>query len=105
MGDGFRIDPVHIRGLAPNFAQASDELGQAHQELSSALAGLGEAWGGDEIGQAFAAEYRPLADKVLQALQTLSRGMGGIEEALRAVAANVEHTDHAVSTRFGGVRP
>ncbi len=105
MGDGFRIDPGHVRGLAPRFGQASDDLDQARWELSSALAGLGEAWGGDEVGQAFAAEYLPLADKVLRSLETLSRGMGGIEEALRAVAANVERTDHAAGARFGGLRP
>lgn len=97
MGDGFRVDPAHLRTQAPKFGHSGEELGRAHEQLRRSLEALGTPWGDDEPGTKFGPGYQHLTQQVMGSLATLTEGLGGIEVALAAMADNVELTDEAAT--------
>ena len=91
MASGFSVDPVHIRGIAPQFAASGAGLNNVRASLEADLSIVGNAlWGENEKAHA---DYERLAGTLLASVGVLGEGMAGIATALHAMAENFETTD------------
>ncbi len=102
-GMGFRVDPVRLRGAAPQFDTVADQLQDARTVLETVLAAEGPCWGEDDAGQTFARSYFPQAEATTQALGTVAEALRAIRVSLDAAAGTWEGCDQGVAGRFGGV--
>ncbi len=84
-GPGFTADPDAAITAASKLGLAADQLDDAGKALMSAISSLGQCWGNDEAGQAFAKDYVPGS-------QGSSEGYANIVEALRGMQHNVERS-------------
>lgn len=68
-GNGnFGIDPEQVKAQEPKFAELSGDLTAGLSTLLNGLAAVGEAWGSDEFGQRFAANYVDKAGEAVTAV-------------------------------------
>ena len=86
MRDGFEIVPAAVAAAAGTFDAEASALTNAVVSLGKHLSGIGAAWGDDEVGERFGAQYAPAAETVLDNVEALAVGMFRIAAALRAVA-------------------
>jgi uncharacterized protein YukE len=105
MSDYFAVDPEGLAKNAPNVRAFSDQLLGVVSRLQSGLASLGECWGDDPMGQAFAAQYlRPrdemfdglngivsVLDSTADGLQTMAKGFAQTEDQNVATASSLIH--------------
>jgi hypothetical protein len=63
-------------------------------DIGEAVAGLGNFWGNDAPGQAFAASYLPAQDAIMSRLGTAAGAVTGVGYGLRQMAANYEVTEY-----------
>ncbi|KWX05325.1 hypothetical protein TH66_03600 [Carbonactinospora thermoautotrophica] len=99
MADRFQVDPDGLRAVAPRFSRESEHLHEALQTLRSRLDAAGAAWGDDEQGAQFAAQYEPNRHNIEQGVQTLVEGLQSIDKALRVMADNYMRADEAATIR------
>ncbi len=92
---GFEVEPAALRGAAGSIHSEADVLGDLALKLELHLANLGPCWGGDQVGQRFAASYQPAATTVLTNIDALSIGLHRIAAALQAVGERYEQVDQS----------
>lgn len=95
-----RVDPAGLRAGEPAVRAIASSIGTVLARLDAALVREGACWGADEVGQTFAAAYRPAVATMRQALTDLGDGAAGIADALLTVAANAEQTEGRTRLRF-----
>jgi hypothetical protein len=79
---------------APVFRQAGTELGDLAEAIGGSMAGLGNFWGNDAAGQAFASSYLPAQDAILSRLGSAAGAMIGVGDGLGQMAANYDMTEY-----------
>ncbi len=95
MGDRFDVEPETLRSGAAAFARTAPDIEDALTRLRSQLSALGEPWGDDEPGRAFAKGYEPNARALMEAIATLSEGTTSMGQGLAAMADRYERGDAA----------
>lgn len=95
MPDQFDVLPSTLRSTAGSFSRESSSLADELAALRSALSGLGEPWGGDDPGRAFASQYQPNAQALLGNIAVLAEGLGTIRDGLLEMADNYRGSDDA----------
>jgi uncharacterized protein YukE len=83
VSDYFAVDPEGLAKNAPNVRAFSDQLRGAVTRLQSGLASLGECWGDDPMGKAFASQYLSPRDEML-------KGLNGAVDVLDSTADGLE---------------
>ncbi|HEV2784391.1 MAG TPA: hypothetical protein VGX25_33815 [Actinophytocola sp.] len=78
MTDGFTADADRLAAQAGQFPGLAERAGAIHRELSDALAETGACWGGDTVGQSFAAVHTGPADSTLGGLGALPDRLGSV---------------------------
>lgn len=101
-GAGFQVDPVRLRGAAPQFDRAADRLEDARSALDTALRAEGRCWGGDDAGQTFERSYLPQAEVTISAVGTVVQALRAIRTGLDASAGTWEGCDQSAAGRLGG---
>ena len=82
----FRIDVEDLYGAAPAFRRAGGEIGDAVQQATRALEGLGTFWGNDDPGRKFGAEYAQAQSQLLSLLAIVAGEVEGIGDGLVKMA-------------------
>ncbi|WP_051771692.1 WXG100 family type VII secretion target [Saccharothrix sp. NRRL B-16314] len=95
---GFDVNVAGLRQGAGRFGAAGDALDGVMQALDSALKAEGQCWGGDESGQAFAAEYVRNSEATLNAFKELAQALDGIRTGVEASADAYEGSDQGNAT-------
>lgn len=92
---GFRVEHERLSIAATDFADYGDRAGTIHTELKSALAELGECWGSDAVGRAFARTHVPGAEATLRALAKLPDDLVEVGDKLSDTAAEYRAGERA----------
>lgn len=98
MGRDFDVEPASIRDAASTWRSEAPRLADSAERLRSRLDGLGEPWGNDEPGRAFASQYDPNARELLATIERLAGGLGNVAAGLDAMADRYERADDASRT-------
>lgn len=100
---GFQVDPAGMRSAAAQIDGAGSRAAQIVQALQQKLAGLGQPWGTDDLGQSFAKQYVKPSQDGLGALGSLGAGLQGVAQNLSAMADNYEGVDSSAAQGFGQI--
>ncbi|AOS64943.1 WXG100 family type VII secretion target [Actinoalloteichus hymeniacidonis] len=100
MSDGYSADTTALRGVAPQFSSAADQLLDAHERLTASLSAAAGAWGNDEPGTNFGTAYEPAAEEGTAAFGTFAEGLNAIRDNLDASAEQWDSDDHAAEQAF-----
>ncbi|HEU5332018.1 MAG TPA: WXG100 family type VII secretion target [Actinocrinis sp.] len=100
---GFQVDPAGMRSAASQIDGAGSLAARIIQTLQQQLAGLGQPWGTDDLGQSFAQQYVKPSQDGLDALGSVGAGLQGVAQNLSAMADNYEGVDSSVAQGFGQI--
>lgn len=81
-----KVDLTDLYVAAPAFTRSGDAIGEAVQQATSQLEGLGRFWGNDAPGQKFGAVYSPNQAELLQLLAVVSGEVSGITGGINKMA-------------------
>lgn len=95
MHERLLLDPDALRRAAVRFAGAGDDLDAAARRLRDGLAALGDVYGDDEAGLAFAADLVPARRRAEAAVANLSACARGAARGLATMAEAVIAADAA----------
>lgn len=97
---GYRADADRITSQANEFPHLAERAGAIHRELSDALTALGPCWGGDRVGQSFAAVHTEPADVTLTGLGSLPDRLGSVGTRFADTATAYREQDTAGAQRI-----
>ncbi|MFJ1456976.1 WXG100 family type VII secretion target [Nocardia sp. N2S4-5] len=89
-----RVDPVALRATQPRFTDLATRVTNALTQLQSSLNTEGQCWGADETGKAFATDYVPATDELVQAL-------AGFSSTLTAIGGQMAQSADLLSGQEG----
>ncbi|MEX2659190.1 MAG: hypothetical protein WD232_05815, partial [Acidimicrobiales bacterium] len=95
MPDHLEARPATLRAVAAGVDGTADRFAGAVADLRSALAGVGDCWGGDEPGDAFGDRYEPASRNLSTHLDALVEGMASIGPGLRSMAEDFDGAEDA----------
>jgi uncharacterized protein YukE len=119
--DYFAVDPDRLAKNAPQVRAFSDQMRQVLSQLESRMNELGDCWGDDPMGKAFAQQYLTPRDQMIDGLkgivdvldstadglETMAKGFHQTEEQAKATALGLErgtdtHTGPAADAKPSG---
>ncbi|NKY86107.1 WXG100 family type VII secretion target [Nocardia veterana] len=103
MSDELRIDTDALRRDGARLAELGDRVSLTHAGLRDSLASVDGCWGDDDLGNAFAKDFTPQADRLLEDLHALEESLRGTARQVGAAAQNFEAHDLAGGNRIGAV--
>ncbi|MFI7664770.1 hypothetical protein [Nocardia sp. NPDC049526] len=96
MNGEVRLDPDHMRNRGARLAELGDRVGQTYAGLRDSLAHAEGSWGNDDLGIAFAKEFKPHADQLLANLRAMEQSLHSTAAGMVDAASQFEMQD-----RFG----
>jgi len=78
MTDGFSADAERLAAQAEHFDRFAGRVGAIRRDLADVLDAAGPCWGGDDVGQSFAATHAGAADDTFTALGALPDRLGSV---------------------------
>jgi uncharacterized protein YukE len=97
-GQQFQTDPDTLRSAGQSFGEIGKDFTSAAKQLKSTLDGLGEFWGGDSFGEAFAIVYQPVKEGFDQSMPFLGDELSHMGTSLQTMAANYRSSDDDADT-------
>ncbi|MEV6335435.1 hypothetical protein AB0M12_12045 [Nocardia vinacea] len=101
MNDEVRLDPDHLRNQGERLAELGDRVGQTYAGLRDSLAHAEGSWGDDDLGVAFAREFKPHADQLLANLRAMEESLHGTAAGMVDAASQFEVQDRFGASRVG----
>lgn len=95
-----RVDPTALLAAAPALGGLGEDLDGVLGRLARSLDAVGECWGADTTGQAFAEQYLPVATRARQLLPQLGAAVRGVGDAISEVATTSQATDDRAQARL-----
>ena len=95
-----KFDVEELFDVAPKFTQSGEWVGNAVQEATNTLLGLGDFWGNDKPGKAFGDAYQTQQDMILKILGLLSGELEGVAEGIKQMAKNYGVTEDGLSSKI-----
>ncbi|MBP2474631.1 uncharacterized protein YukE [Crossiella equi] len=83
---GFKVEHTRLSRAATDFDDYAERAGTISQELTTKLAELGECWGSDAVGRAFARTHVNKADSTKRRLGRLPEDLTGVRGKLADTA-------------------
>jgi hypothetical protein len=82
LSGGLKVTVTDFLHAAPVFQQAGNELGRLAQSSAAILGQLGDFWGDDRAGSAFAGMYLKAQDAIFWRLGIAAGAVGGTGDGL-----------------------
>ncbi|WP_181720285.1 WXG100 family type VII secretion target [Nocardia gipuzkoensis] len=101
MNGEVRLDPDRLRDRGARLAELGDRVGQTHAGLRDSLAHAEGSWGDDDLGVAFAREFKPHADQLLANLRAMQESLHSVAAGMVDAAGQFEVQDRFGATRVG----
>ncbi|WP_040775488.1 hypothetical protein [Nocardia pneumoniae] len=96
-----RLDPDSLRNRGARLAELGDRVGQTYAGLRDSLARAEGSWGDDDLGVAFAKEFKPHADRLLANLRAMQESLHGTAAGIVDAASQFEVQDRYGASRVG----
>lgn len=93
MSESSSVGPNGAAGIAGELAAVADQVAAMYARLTEDLAALGEPWGDDDRGRAFAKTYVPKSRRTLAAGQALVDNMRALSAEIAAAEREFEARD------------
>ncbi|WP_447004298.1 WXG100 family type VII secretion target [Saccharothrix isguenensis] len=100
---GFQSDLARLTEGAADFTAFAERAGKIAGDLAGVLDSLGDCWGGDAIGQSFAASHVQPSGDVLAGLTGLSSGFGGVGERFTETARTYREVEEGNRNALGAI--
>lgn len=96
-----RLDPDSLRNRGARLAELGDRVGQTYAGLRDSLAQAEGSWGDDDLGVAFAREFKPQADNLLAGVRAMEESLRGTAAGIVDAAGQFEAHDRFGASRVG----
>lgn len=93
MSDFFSVDVENLIKTAPNVRAYSDQLNGVISRLQERLGALGECWGADPMGKAFANQYITPRDQLIGGLKGAVEVLGSTADGLETMGKGFAQTE------------
>ncbi|WP_280265979.1 hypothetical protein [Nocardia wallacei] len=97
MSDRLQLDTDRLREHGARLAELGDRVGRTHTELRDGLAYAEGCWGDDDLGVAFAEDFKPHADQLLANLRAMQESLHGTAGGMATAAQQVESQDRGAA--------
>ncbi|MBF6338829.1 hypothetical protein IU450_23465 [Nocardia abscessus] len=101
MNGEVRLDPDRLRDRGARLAELGDRVGQTHAGLRDSLAHAEGSWGDDDLGLAFAKEFKPHTDQLLANLRAMEESLHSVAAGMVDAAGQFEVQDRYGASRVG----
>ncbi|WP_157227905.1 hypothetical protein [Nocardia asiatica] len=101
MNGEVRLDPDRLRNRGARLSELGDRVGQTYTGLRDSLAHAEGSWGDDDLGLAFAKEFKPHADQLLVNLRAMQESLHSTAAGIRDAADHFEVHDRYGASRVG----
>jgi uncharacterized protein YukE len=100
--DYFAVDPDRLAKNAPQVRAFSDQMRQVLSQLESRMNELGDCWGDDPMGKAFAQQYLTPRDQMIDGLKGIVDVLDSTADGLETMAKGFHQTEEqAKATALG----
>lgn len=99
-GPAFEVDTTEMRAAAGQIDSAGSQAAGVIQAFQQKIAALGEPWGTDDLGKAFAGQYLQPSQDGLKALGLLGDGLQAVAKNISTAAGNYDSADGAASQAY-----
>lgn len=99
MNGELRLDPDRLRDQGARLAELGDRVGQTYAGLRASLAHAEGSWGDDDLGIAFAKEFKPHADQLLANLRAMEESLHSTAAGMVDAAGHFEAQDRHGASR------
>lgn len=93
MSDETRIDPERARAETERLRRIAERFQDTAAHLKDTAARYDGCWGGDELGEAFAKNYVPNAEKTVGNVGTLGQNVATTADQIDKAVDALERTD------------
>lgn len=93
MTQGFEVSPERVRGVGTELRSLGDRFQQAVQQFAADVRGLGEPWGGDDIGMIIGLAHGAIFDAAMEAFEATAEGLGEAGEVAASIADNYDRLE------------
>ncbi|MFE9322296.1 hypothetical protein ACIHDR_43615 [Nocardia sp. NPDC052278] len=94
-----RLDPDSLRNRGARLAELGDRVGHTYAALRDCLAQSEGSWGDDDIGLAFAEEFKPHADQLLAGVRAMAESLHGTAAGIIDATSQFEAQDAYLASR------
>ncbi|MEV6339157.1 hypothetical protein AB0M12_31150 [Nocardia vinacea] len=101
MNGEVRLDPDSLRNRGARLAELGDRVGQTYAGLRDCVAQSEGSWGDDDIGLAFAKEFKPHADQLLADVRAMEESLHGTAAGIIDAARQFEAQDAYLADQVG----
>ncbi|ONI83757.1 hypothetical protein ALI22I_35480 [Saccharothrix sp. ALI-22-I] len=101
--NGFETDLARLAEGVDDFTAFAERAAKIAGDLGGVLDSLGDCWGGDAIGQSFAASHVQPSGDVLSGLSGLSTGFGGVGERFAETARTYREVEEGNRNALGAI--
>lgn len=91
--NGYTIDPQALRQAASALDAAGERLASEWSALVGTVQGMGEPWGGDDIGMLIGISYQAVQGVADESFTSAAEDLSGFADKLTTVADNHERNE------------
>ncbi|MFG2103774.1 WXG100 family type VII secretion target [Micromonospora echinaurantiaca] len=93
---GFQVDPEALRASAESLDRSVDRMAEVLEQFESTVQGLGEPWGGDDLGALIGELYLGIHDLAMSCFEGNGEVLGQFAAGLHTMADAFEEADQQV---------
>ncbi|WP_030935805.1 WXG100 family type VII secretion target [Streptomyces sp. NRRL S-646] len=101
--DYFAVDPDGLAKNAPQVRAFSDQMRQVLSQLESRMNELGDCWGDDPMGKAFAQQYLTPRDQMIDGLKGIVDVLDSTADGLETMAKGFHQTEEQAKATARGL--
>ncbi|WP_019632904.1 WXG100 family type VII secretion target [Actinomadura atramentaria] len=94
--NGYTVQPETLRAAGRELSAAGDRLAQEWSALKSTVEGMGQPWGGDDIGSIIGESYAAIEEQADESFGGAAEDLSAFGEKLAAMADNHENAEQAM---------
>ncbi|MFC6880079.1 MULTISPECIES: WXG100 family type VII secretion target [Actinomadura] len=91
--DGYTIRPDTLRSASSGLKAAGERLSSEWKDLVAKVEGMGQPWGGDDIGMLIGESYNAIQEQADESFTGAAEDMAAYSEKLKAMADNYEKAE------------